>query len=158
MPNRTETNRIIDSEARTVSANVTNSGTVTHSGTNTFSGAVVHTGSRRMNVITTATTLTLTAATHGGTIVLVTAKAKAMTLPSSPAAGTVFTIVQELASTGAPNLLVDMTGTNKINGGAAGKGLTQTVASNENGDSVTLISDGTDYWTIGKIGTWAAES
>jgi hypothetical protein len=110
--------------------------------------------------ITTAVDLTLTEGTHGGRIIRTTAGNKDLTLPAISAvkSGTQFTMVVGVA-TGSGGATLKVAGTDTVNAGTGGKGLTNSHGTDAVGDSVTVYSDGSAGWyTIGKVGTWAAES
>lgn len=115
-------------------------------------------------IATTADTRTL-AASESGAIVLATKSSatQTFTLPAV-AAGLMYTFVCGHAS---GEILINPTGsvvmnTKAANAGAAvataaGTGIKNTAATNILGDSVTLISDGTAWYTVNQSGIWASQ-
>lgn len=96
---------------------------------------------------------------HIGNVIKTTVTNIDATLPDAGAgrAGDQYTfLVGVAATTGGATLKV--TGTDTINGGTSGKGLINSATTDAVGDSVTVVSDGSNYWTIAQRGTWDAES
>lgn len=102
-------------------------------------------------MVTTSIDLSLTHATHAGKVVRTTVKNIDQTLPLATQAkrGEVYTMLlgvdSDAAGANSPHLKV--TSADKINSGTSGKGLKFTSLSVA-GESVTVVSDGSDWWTI----------
>ena len=114
-------------------------------------------GVKRKTRIITAN-LTLTAA-DSGVILICNAADLVITLPST-ADGLMFTVVCAALSSGT-GLSFSPAAADNINEGTANKDLINTGATDVLGDSITLIGTGVAaqaWYTIGKIGIWAAES
>ena len=110
----------------TISGNWAFTGTNTFSGTNTFTGTTSLTAATLTSpVINTAmvaggSSLTLTAATHGGkTIALDTAAGTTITLPAATGSGTTFTLVVTVAATSNQHR-IDVVGNDAFFGGIFG--------------------------------------
>jgi hypothetical protein len=113
------------------------------------------TRSRRVKVVTSNQTLT---AADSGTIYIADAADLVFTLPST-ALGLEYTFVCAAvsASTG---LSVSPAAADAINEGTVDKDLINSGATDVKGDSVTVVGTGVAaqaWYTIGKIGTWAAQ-
>ena len=112
-------------------------------------GAVV----RPVRIVTANVSLT---AAESGLILICDAADLVITLPAT-VAGLIFTVVCAAVSAGT-GLSLSPAAADKINEGTANKDLINSGATDVLGDSVTLVSDGvTGWYTINKIGTWAAE-
>lgn len=95
-------------------------------------------------------------ASESGTIFIADAADLVFTLPATQA-GLIFTFVCAAVSAGT-GLSISPAAADKINEGTANKDLINSGASDVLGDSVTIVGDGvTGWYTIAKIGTWAAE-
>lgn len=139
------------------------SGSITASGDATFSGAT--SGLRRAYASVTADK-TVTAAESGS--VFVESKGSAtttFTLPDATTEGLEYTFI---CGDAAGEILIDpQTGESisikaTVDGAnvapAAGTGIKNTAASNVVGDSMTLVSDGSDTWhMVSMTGTWASQ-
>lgn len=152
---------------------VTFSGNNTHSGTNTisgsltasssatFSGQVDHSGTRiDPATVSPTAALTLTSAHYGKTIKC-GSLCRTVTLPLAATGldGVRFTILNTRASTAAAGELdVQPTSEDSINGGTSGIGFRLQTTADAIGDSVTMVCDGSGWYTIAKIGTWAAST
>lgn len=113
-------------------------------------------------VVEVSADTTLSAATHHGKVVVVTAASKTITLPAV-ALGASYTIVNGAADgsllTISPNasdkFLIDAAG----GGGTDDKDLINTAATAKKGDFVSLLGMTADGWAITYMsGTWADES
>lgn len=103
-----------------------------------------------------AADFTLTAA-DSGTVFVITAADKTVTLPAT-ALGLVFTFVVKTLG-GSTGFSISPVAADNINAGTDNKDLINSSATDAVGDSVTIVGDGDAGWlTVGKIGTWAAES
>lgn len=103
---------------------------------------------------------TITAADSNRTFISSSLALK-FTLPLAVASlnGVTFTFVNGRAATAAGiagELWVDPVSADSINGGTSGLGLYQPATTDAVGDSITLKCNGTGYYTVSKIGTWAA--
>lgn len=110
-------------------------------------------------VITTADNLSLLA-TYSGATVVVTGVDKTIDLPAAASKG-YFTIILAAAGLSAgTGVIVKPGATEKIIGNgltpAAGVGVKCAGASDRAGDSITLKSDGTDWYITSVVGTWTA--
>lgn len=109
-----------------------------------------------MTVVEQGSNYTVLAA-DSGTVFLATATDVVFTLPAT-VKGLIYTFVTAAVSAGTGTSLSPNASDN-INEGTDDKDLINTGTSDNVGDSVTLVADGTLGWyTISKIGTWAAES
>ena len=96
-------------------------------------------------------------ASESGTIFIANAADLVFTLPAT-AAGLVFTFINAAVSA-ATGLSVSPQAADNINEGVDNKDLINSGATDVLGDAVTVVGDGVTGWfTMGKIGTWAAES
>lgn len=162
MPHETEVKRLVGTDVIANTAAHTHTGAETHSGAEVFSGAITFTGGTMIHAanITTTGDLSLTQATHAGLKIRTTVKDLDLTLPlaSANTAGIEFTMVVGAAATAAVGATLKVTSADKVNGGTPGKGLINSGSTDAVGDSVTVYSDGADWWTIAQRGTWDAES
>ena len=123
----------------------------------------VYQGIGRPKVVATAISLALDR-THAGKVVKTTTSNLTVTLPlASTDVGDdgrelKYTVVVGVAATTGGGVTLAVTGANKVNGGTSGKGLENSGSTDALGDSVTVVSDGADWWTMGKVGTWDAEA
>lgn len=109
----------------------------------------------KLTVAVKTANYTVTAA-ESGTVYIANAADLVFTLPST-AAGLVYTFVNAAVSAGT-GLSVSPAAADNINEGTDNKDLINSGASDVLGDSVTIVGDGNTGWfTIAKIGTWAAE-
>lgn len=96
-------------------------------------------------------------ASESGTIFIADAADLVFTLPAT-VAGLVFTFVCAAVSAGT-GLSISPQVADNINEGTDNKDLINSGATDVLGDAVTVAADGDKGWfTIGKIGTWAAEA
>jgi len=96
-------------------------------------------------------------ASESGTVFIADAADLVFTLPAT-AAGLRFTFENAAVSAGT-GLSVSPAAADNINEGVDNKDLINSGATDVLGDSVTVVGDGDKGWfTIGKIGTWAAEA
>ncbi len=92
-----------------------------------------------------------------GTVFLATAADVVFTLPPTQK-GLCYTFVNAAVSAGT-GLSLSPNASDNINEGTDDKDLINEGATDVLGDSVTIVGDGTVGWyTIAKIGTWAAEA
>lgn len=144
-------------------------GAVTLASTLAVTGAV--TGPRFFQTDASAATITLTAAMSGGVFLATKGSAtQTYTLPAV-AAGLMFTFICGHAS---GEILVDQAGSEVITitsfaavgadadtgiiATAAGTGIKNTAGTNAIGDSITLVSDGVGWYSVGiSSGIWASQ-
>lgn len=104
----------------------------------------------------TAATLTLTAA-ESGNVYRVNVADLVVTLPST-AAGLKYTFVVDTVSA-TTGCSLSPAAADNINGGTDDKDLINTAATDVQGDSVTLLGDGSEGWlAVAMHGIWAAEA
>ncbi len=135
-------------------------------GTATASKAVVANANKvvtglRVPVVVATDAVVLTEADSGKVIVMNAAAAKVVTLPAT-AAGLVFTLTHQVATTSGAGHAFSPAATDLIRGNgitpADNKDLICTQGTSRIGDSVTLVGDGVDGWYVTEIvGTWARE-
>lgn len=113
---------------------------------------------RRPNFVTTSAALSLTYNTHAGKIVRTTVKNLTLTLPlaSSANSGEQYTVVT--GTPGTTGLVLAVTSADKVNTGTSGKGIVNSGSTDAIGDSVTVVSDGSGWFTTAMVGSWAAEA
>lgn len=147
--------------SQTVSAARTFTSTASFSDAVTFSGQVDHAGTViGAECISPTAALTLTSAHYGKTI-LATSKCRKCTLPLAAAGldGVTFTFVNAYAaSAAATELWIDPVSGDKVNLGTTGIGLRLQATADAVGDALTLVCDGSNWYSTAKIGTWAAAS
>lgn len=154
--------------ATTIAGAVTLSGAVTMSGAVAMSGVLTNTSGKIDKVTSTsASTLTLTSADSGSTVICTkTSATQTFTLPSAATAGLRFTFVTTSAASEvlvnpvtAQTIQIKATvdqGASVVT--AAGTGIKNTAATNVVGDSIMLISDGGTAWiSIAQSGIWASQ-
>ena len=121
----------------------------------TFNGANI----QHAAPVTTTANLVLTNAVHAGKVIFSNKVDLSITLPVATTAkiGEEYTLMSQTISTGQGTRLA-VTSADAINGGTSGKGLDNSGTTDAIGDSVTVKSNGTGWYTIGQRGTWDAES
>lgn len=110
--------------------------------------------------VTPTAAYTVTSLDYGKALIA-TSLCRKFTLPLATAAlaGLEFTFIEGRASTAAAGeLWVDPVSADTINGGTTGIGLRLQTTADAIGDSLTLKCNGSAWYTISKIGTWAAAS
>ena len=144
----------------TLTGNNTFSGSNTFSGTTSFSGAVTHTGGLKRPVNQSAlvgATVVLTAADSGSVnINRSTSGSPSWTLPTN-VAGLYYTFVCSNTTAG----FTVTGGTIKAKANPAGAAITGTTLTHTQGtavigDSITLVADGTNWYSVSQLGTFAA--
>jgi hypothetical protein len=110
----------------------------------------------KMPVLVKVANYTVTAA-DTGSVFIANAADLVFTLPST-VVGLTYTFVNAALS-GGTGLSISPAAADNINEGTDNKDLINSGATDVVGDSVTIVGDGDGGWfTIGKIGTWAAEA
>lgn len=95
-------------------------------------------------------------ASESGTAFVSTAVDVVFTLPAAEK-GLWYTFVAGIVSV-TTGLSISPVAADSINSGVVNKDLINTPATDVLGDSVTVASDGTDWWTVEMHGIWAAEA
>ena len=115
---------------------------------------------RLPDFVSTTAALSLTYNTHAGKIVRNTAKNLNITLPlaTTAKAGEQYVVMVGINSTTGQDLTLKVTSADKVNEGTSGKGLKNEGSTDSVGDSVTVVSDGTGWYTTAMVGTWLAEA
>lgn len=94
---------------------------------------------------------------ESGTTFIANAADLVFTLPAT-VAGLVYTFINAAVSVGV-GLSISPAAADNINEGVDNKDLINSGATDVLGDAVTVVGSGTDGWfTVAKIGTWAAEA
>lgn len=111
---------------------------------------------RTPDIVTTSASLSLTYNAHAGKIVRTTVKNLTLTLPlaTTGKAGETYTVLTGVAGT--TGLILGVTSADTVNGGTSGKGLTNSGTTDAVGNSVSVVSDGTGWYTVAQVGAWAA--
>lgn len=114
-------------------------------------------GSKITSVVAVKTASYTVKASESGTVFVADAADLVFTLPAT-AAGLVYTFVNAAVSAGT-GLSISPAAADNINEGTDNKDLINSGATDVLGDAVTVVGDGgTGWFTISKIGTWAAEA
>jgi hypothetical protein len=106
-------------------------------------GPIAKTASYAIKATQTGTIFTNSGATGAVTFSLPTAKG-----------GMRFTFIKVAAQ----NLLIKAAAGNKINGSTAGKVYQNVTGADAGTGTVTIFSDGTDWYVLGSVGTWAVNN
>lgn len=105
--------------------------------------------------------ISVTASGHGGKTILCTSLCRKVSLPLANVGltGLSFTIVNAYAVGGASiECWVDPASADKINLGTTGIGLRLQQTADAVGDHLTVICDGSNWYTTARFGTWAAST
>lgn len=115
---------------------------------------VLHPSAMTCNVISTAVNRTMTA-DESGSIIIVTAADKVITLPATQAGLTYTVVLGNGGLSAGTGLSVSPAAVDKIDAGADDADFVNSGASDTVGDSVTMVGDGAGGWyAINVQGTW----